>query len=130
MSILGTHKPTLRLDTTRDIKSAWILEFVTPGATYQLHIDHDAQEDVFTYWKWEDGDLIELISMLSLKDQIETIMTYEGWTSETAREWILNAQPDIHRTRELMRPAIVEMFDDLKRYWTALTVLVNPEVTL
>jgi hypothetical protein len=123
--------PTLRYGDISDTESAWMLEFVfNSDVTYQLQIRHDAIEYKFSFWKWEDGEPTELISMLTLKEMIADYLEHEGGDAETARAWVLDAQKGIHRTRGLMGPAVLELFEDMKRYWTALTVIVNPEVTL
>lgn len=125
MNIL-THRPTLRFTEARPNRSCWSLKYKRTqdsDSTYELRINHSAIEDSFTYWQWQDGDCAQLISMMDLKERIASYLEHEeGSTANDARA-------DILCDKLLMTGATVELFDELKQYWTALTVLVNMEVT-
>lgn len=123
MNILN-HRPTLRFIAAP--RSCWCLTYrqkYDSDYSFELRVSHSAIEDSFSCWQWQDGDSTRLISMLDLKEHIASYLEHEeGSTADDARA-------DILKDKLLMTGAVLELFDELKQYWTALTVLVNIEVT-
>lgn len=121
------RRPTLSFTEARPNRSCWSLEYKhkqDSDYTFELRISHSAIEDSFTFWQWSEGDSIRLISMMDLKEHIASYLEHEeGSTPDDARA-------DILKDKLLMTGAVAELFDELKQYWTALTVLVNMEITL